>query len=282
MIAKHVEHAAQLVQHQGGQRFAVHILGDDDDLAAAQLDQLLQERDDVGGGGDLLVGDQDVRVVELSFHRLGVGDEVGADVATIELHTLDVLGLELQALGLFDGDDAVFADLVHDLGDQVADLGVLGGDGGHSGDLFLGGDVDGLGPDVLRERRDALLDAALEQHGVGAGGHVLQAFGDDGLGQHGGGGGAVAGDVVGLGGGFLQKLGAHVLERILQLDFLRHGHAVMGDGGGAPLLVQGDVAALGAEGGLDGLGQDVDADLEVAAGFFGENQLLCHVDLTPR
>ena len=98
-----------------------------------------------------------------------------------------------------------------------------------------------------------LLDAALEQHRVGAGGDVLQAFVDDGLGQHGGGGGAVAGDVVGLGGGFLEQLGAHVLEGVLQLDFLGHGHAVVGDGGGAPLLVQGDVAALGAEGGLDGL-----------------------------
>ena len=34
---------------------------------------------------DLLVGDQDVRVVELRFHLLGVGDEVGGDVAAVEL-----------------------------------------------------------------------------------------------------------------------------------------------------------------------------------------------------
>ena len=108
---------------------------------------------DVGGGRDLLVGDQDVRVVELGFHRLGVGDEVGADVAAVELHTLDVLGLELQALGLFDGDDAVLADLLHDLGDQVADLRVLGRDGGHGGDLFLGGDGDGLRLDRWRPGR---------------------------------------------------------------------------------------------------------------------------------
>jgi hypothetical protein len=38
----------------------------------------------------------------------------------------------------------------------------------------------------------------------------------------------------------------------------------VGDGRGAELLVEGDVAALRAEGGLDGVGQRVDADLERA------------------
>jgi hypothetical protein len=111
--------------------------------------------------------------------------------------------------------------------------------------------------DGLDHGLGGLLDAALEEHRVGAGGHVLQALGDDRLRQHRGGGGAVAGDVVGLGGRFLQKLGAHVLEGVLQLDLLGHGHAVVGDGGRAPLLVQRDVAALGAQRGLHGVGQGV-------------------------
>ena len=46
---------------------------------------------------------------------------------------------------------------------------------------------------------DGLVDAALEIHRVHAGGDVLHAFADDRLGQHGGGGGAVTGDVGGLG-----------------------------------------------------------------------------------
>ena len=129
-----VDGAAQLVHHQGGQRLAVHVLGDDHQVLA-DLEHLLQHRQDVGDGGDLLVGDQDVGIVEDGFHPLGVGDEVGGDVAAVELHALDVLGLEAQALGLLDGDDAVLADLVHHLGDQVADLGVGGGDGGDVGDL---------------------------------------------------------------------------------------------------------------------------------------------------
>ena len=49
---------------------------------------------------------------------------------------------------------------------------------------------------------DGLVDAALEGHGVGAGGNGLDAFAVDGLGENGGGGGAVAGDVGGLRGDF--------------------------------------------------------------------------------
>ena len=99
---------------------------------------------------------------------------------------------------------------------------------------------------------DGLVDAALEAHGVDAGGDGLEAFLDDGVGEDGGGGGAVAGDVVGLGGDFLEELGAHVLVGVLELDFLGDGNAVLGDGGGAEFLVEKDVAALGAEGDLDG------------------------------
>jgi hypothetical protein len=42
---QHVQHAAQLVQHQRGQRLTVHVLGDDHQVALAALHQLLQQRD---------------------------------------------------------------------------------------------------------------------------------------------------------------------------------------------------------------------------------------------
>ena len=89
-----------------------------------------------------------------------------------------------------------------------------------------------------------MLDALLQAHRVGAGGHVAQALAHERLGQHGGGGGAVTGDVVGLGGDLLHQLGAHVLERVLELDLPGDGDAVVGDGGGAELLLEDHVAAL--------------------------------------
>ena len=109
---------------------------------------------------------------------------------------------------------------------------------------------------------EAAFQAALEGHRVGAGSDVLQPFLDDGLGQHRRGGRAVAGDVVGLGGDLFRQLGADVLERVFEIDVLGDGDAVVGDRGRAELLVEDDVATLGAEGDLDGVGEGVDAVLE--------------------
>ena len=55
-----------------------------------------------------------------------------------------------------------------------------------------------------------------------------QAALDQRLRQHGRGGGAVAGDVVGLGGHRLHQLGTQVLERVFQVDLTGDGDAVVG------------------------------------------------------
>ena len=110
-------------------------------------------------------------------------------------------------------------------------------------------------------RFDALLDAALEGKRVGAGSDVTQAFADDGLAEDGGGGGAVTSDLVRLACDLDEELGADVLERVGQLDVLGYGDAVLGDGGSAELLLEDHVAAFGAEGYFDGVGDGVNAAL---------------------
>ena len=104
-----------------------------------------------------------------------------------------------------------------------------------------------------------MVDAALQVHRVRARGDRLQALADDGLREHGGGGGAVAGLIGGVGSDFLHHLRAHVLELVLELDLLRDRDTVLGDGGGAEALVEHRVAALGAQRHLDGIRQNVDA-----------------------
>ena len=221
--------------------------------------------------------DQDVRVVEDGLHALGVGHEVRRDVALVEAHALGELELEAEGVALLDGDDAFLADLVHRLGDDLADLGVSRGDRRGRGDLLLGVDVLGELEQLRGHCLDGLLDAALERHRVRAGRDVAQALADHGLGEHGRRRRAVTGDVVGLLGDFLDELGADLLVRVFELDLLGDGHTVVGDRRRAPLLLEDDVAALRAERHLDGVGEGVHTPLEAASGFLVESNDLGHV-----
>src|SRR5690606_2841624 len=207
-----LQDAADVVHDQGGQGFALDVLGHDQQRAAG-LGDLFQHRQQVADVADLLVEDQDERVIQHGDLLVGVVDEVGRQVAAVELHAFDDVQLVVQGLAVFDGDDAFLADLVHRVGDDFTDGGVaVGRDRTDLGDGLAGGAGLGQLVQFVDGSDHGLVDAALQVHGADAGGHVLQAFFDDGLGQHGGGGGAVTGVVGGLGGDFLDQLGADVLE----------------------------------------------------------------------
>src|SRR5690606_25496709 len=265
--------AAQLVDHQGGQGLALDVLGDDDQRAA-RLDHRFEDRQHGLQAAELLLEQQDERLFHLSLHLVRIGDEVGRQVAAVELHALNDIEFGLGGLGFLDGDDALVADLFHGLGDHFADLDVaVGRDGADLGDLGVVGDLLGRRLDLGEDGGDGLVDAALQIHRVHAGGDGLEAFLHDRLGQDGGGGGAVAGLVIGLGGDFADQLGAHVLEGVFQLDLLGHRDSVLGRARGAEGLLDDDVAAFRAERDLDRIGQDVDAPQHLLAGFGGELNL---------
>src|SRR3954470_16533959 len=276
-----LEGAADLVDDQRREGLALDVLADDDELLAA-LHDLLEHRKQVLDGADLAVDEQDVGVVDDRFHPLRVGDEVRRDVALVEAHAFDELELEAEGVALLDGDDAFLADLVHRLGDDLADRGVAGGDGGRGSNLLLGLDVLGLLGQLLADALDGVLDAALQRHRVGAGGDVAQALADERLGEDGRGGRAVTSDVVGLLGDLFDELGADLLEGVLELDFLGDGHTVVGDRGGAPLLLQDDVATLRAERHLDGIGELVHATLEGATRLLVERDEFGHAVYSSR
>src|SRR5215213_7806928 len=211
------ERAAELVHDERREGLALDVLGDDQQRLA-RLDRLLEDRQDVAHRADLLVGDEDVRILEDRLHPLLVGDHVGRDVALVELHAFRELEVHAERLALLDVHDAVLADLLDGVGDDVADLLVTGRDRRDARDLVLAGDVLGLVLDLLDDRVDRALDAALQAERVRAGGHVLEALADDRLGEHRRGGGAVAGDVVRRGGHLAHQLRALVLEDVLDLD----------------------------------------------------------------
>ena len=104
---------------------------------------------------------QDVGVIELGRHALGIGDEIGRDIALVEVHALDDVELGLDAGRLLDGDHAMLAHLFHGARDHVAHLRVVvGGHGGHLGDLLAGLHALGLPADLADHFGDGQVDAA--------------------------------------------------------------------------------------------------------------------------
>src|SRR5664280_2153385 len=271
---RHFQAAAQLVDHQGGDGFAFHVLGQDQQRLA-RLHHRFQQRQHGLQAGELLLVQEDIGVLQFGDHLLGIGDEVGRDVATVELHAFDDFDLGLHRLGFFDGDHALIADLLHRLRDHLADGAVaVRRNGADLGDLGGGADFGGALLDVLDHGGDRDVDAALEVHRVHAGGDRFGAFRHDGGGQHGGGRGAIAGQIVGLLGDFANHLRAHVLELVLELDLLGDGNAVLGDARSAERLVEHHVAAFRAERDLHRIGEDLDAAQHAVAGIDGEFNFL--------
>merc|ERR1711920_544782 len=110
----------------------------------------------------------------------------------------------------------------------------------------------------------------------GASSHVAQTSLDHGVSQDGGGGGAVASGVIGFGGGLTDQGHTSVLDVILEFDLLGDGDAVVNDLRSSELLLEHHVAALGAEGDSNRLGEDVDAFFKSAASLLVVNDALGH------
>src|SRR3954452_17289479 len=209
-----LEGAAQLVDDDRRERLALDVLRNDEQRATL-LDDLLENRQKVLDRTDLLVGDEDVGILEDRLHALGVRDHVRRQVALVELHALRELELEAESLALLDVHDAVLADLLDRVGNDVANLAVAGRDGRDARNVLLARDLLRLRLQVLDDSLDRRLDAALEPHRVRTGRDVLQTLADDRLCEDGGGRRAVAGDVVRGRRDLADKLCTLVLEDVL-------------------------------------------------------------------
>ena len=271
-----LEGAAELVDDEGRESFALDILGDDHERTAG-LGDALEERKHILEIGDLLLEKEDEGILELALHAIGSGDEVRREIALVELHTLDDVESRLERLGLFDRDRAVLTDLVHRVGNHLADLDVAVG--GNRGDLSdLVGRLDLLGElgDRLGNSDGSLVDTVLKSHGIRAGGEVLKSLAVDGLGEERRRRRAVARDVIRLGGDFLNHLSAHILEGIGKLDFLGYGNSVLGDLGRAELLVDDDVTAGRTESRSYGARKLLDTGENLLTSFCIKFNLLSH------
>ncbi len=269
------ERATQLVQQDGCQSLALNVLSNDEQRTAG-LHDLLQQRHHVLNVGDLLVGQQDVRIGQVCFHLLHVGGHVGANVAAVVLHAFHDVHVQAERLGILNGNGTVLAHSVHGLSDLRANLSVASGNGANVGDLLGGGNRGSVGLDGLNHGVGCLLNAAADAQRVSASGYVAQALGHDDVGQKRCGGGAVTSNVVGFHSSLADKLSAHVLDRVLKLNFLSDGNTIVGNQRSAEGLLQGNVTALGAQRYLNGVCQLVDACSKSGAGISLELDILSH------
>ena len=268
--------AAESVDYEGCQSFAFYVFSNDQEFLAASS-YLFEELEHILKHVDLLVGDEDQRIVDNAFHLVRISYHVRAEVAAVELHAFYDSQVGSHGLGIFNSDNAVIADFVHSISNQFADGLVSGGNGCNVSDCFLAFYLNSLFLDFAYENFDSLFDALLQDHRVCTCCYVSHAFMDHGLSQEGCGCCAVACYVVCLCCDFLDELSAHVFKWILQFDFAGNGYTVVDDVRSAELLVQNDVAAFRSQCNLNCVSQLIDTSQQCCACFFIIKYFLCHL-----
>ena len=141
-----------------------------------------------------------------------------------------------KVLRFLDVDHAVLADLLDGVGDDVADLTVAGGDGGHAGDVFFAGDLFGLLLDLGDGRVDGRSMPRLMAIGLAPAATFLRPSRTMAWASR------VAVVVPSPAMSLVlvatsrHELGALVLEDVFEFDLTSDGHTVVGDGGAPNFL----------------------------------------------
>lgn len=135
--------AADAVDNNGGERFIVHVLRNDEQRPL-DLHRKLQCGDNLLHRADFFLAEEDQAVLILHLAGLGVIDEKRRDVAAVKLHAFRNLERVFRRLAILDSQHAVAAHLIIPIRNKLADLFVaVGRNGGHLPDLFRG--CHGLG-----------------------------------------------------------------------------------------------------------------------------------------
>lgn len=249
------QHTANLIDHQCGQGFAVDVLGDHHQRLAA-LGHLFEQWQQVSQRTNLVIAQQYTRISEFDLHLFGVGDKVRGHVSPVETHAIHDIDHGFGGLGFLHAHHAFHTDLFQGVGDQLTDQGVVvGGQCGHLGFFPDRVDRTRLRQQCRLNQRQALVQAALEVDGTGPGHHVSDAIGKNCLGQYRRRAGAIADRLRGALGCLAQHLGAEVLLRVLQIDALGDGHAIVADSRATPGTLHQHRLRLGAQGDAYGIGE---------------------------
>ena len=221
-----LELATELVQDADSESLTLNVLSNDD-KRTTEGGRGLKSRDDVLDSRDLLLREQDQGLLVLNLLGLGVGNEVGRSVSTVEAHTLSNLKLIVVGLALLNGDDTLLANLLHGSGDQLADVGIaVGRDGSDLSNLVTSGDVTLVLLEVVDGGINSGLDTTAQVHRVAASSNVLNGLGEDSTSKDSSGGGTITSEFVGLGSDILEETSTEVLVLVLELDGLGNSDTI--------------------------------------------------------
>ena len=274
------ESAAQLIENERRERFALDILGDNHELLTG-LDDLFEQGEKILNVGNFLVRDEDERVVDDSLHFIRIGCHIRGDITAVELHALDDLAVGFRRFGFLDRDNAVCRDLFHCVRDQLADHLVAGGNGADSCDVVGAVDFLGILDKAFHRFVNRLGDAFSEHHRIGACGDVFHALMNESLREKRCGRGTVARRIVCLGGDFLDELRAHIFRRVLKLDFLGDGDAVVCNQRSAVFFVENDVSAFRSHCDFYRIRELIHSAEKGVSGFHAVYDILCHDENPP-
>src|SRR5208282_2110065 len=219
---------------------------------------------------------------------LGISNEVRRKIAAVELHAFHDFELSLEGLRLLHRNDAVLADLLHGVRDDVANgRVVVGRDTADLCDHVAGNwlrklvqfavfALAALRVDVAADRVDGFLDPAFHGHGISAGRDGPDAFTIDGLSQNSRGCRTVAGNIGRFAGDFADHLCTYVFKAVLQFDLFRNRDAVLRDRRRSEFLLDDYVSTSGAESYLYRVRQQVHAAQDRLPRLFSVYDLLCH------
>ena len=194
-------------------------------------------------------------MIQNGFHLLAVSSHVWGQITSVELHTFYNVQSGSQRLGFLNGDDTVFAHLVHGFRNQSADFLVAGGYGSNLCDALLVVYFLCAVLQIIYSNFNGTVDTSLQNHWICTGSDILESFSYDCLCQKGCSGSTVTGHIIGLGGNFFDQLCTHVLYLIFQLDFLCDGHTVIGNQWGSVRLLNQNVSSLRSQCNLNGVCQ---------------------------
>ncbi len=272
------ECATQFVNNQSSSGFALNVVSDNQQLTAS-LHNFFQNRQQFLHGSNFLLNQQNEWVVQNSFHFIGISYHVGADIAAVKLHAFNHIAGGFKGLAVFNGDNAVFANFFHGLGNQFADFRVIGGNRSNLSNSLFAFNLTRILFDVFHSSVNRFVNAAFQDNRVGAGGNILNALVNDSLSQNAGRSGAVAGYVVGLGSNFFNQLSAHVLGSVFQVNFLGNAYTVVGNQRRAKFALQNYIAAFGPQSYFNRISQSVNTALQSITGVFFKNDLFSHSNI---